>query len=380
MLRHVAPFGLALACVAIFFSSGWADEPGAKPPVEMAVFVSGQDGYDTYRIPSVIVSPKGTVLAFCEGRKSSQSDTGNIDMLLKRSTDGGSTFSAAQVVWDDGPNTCGNPCPVVDRATGAVWLLLTHNLGADQESQIINGTSRSTRTVWVAKSTDDGQTWSKPIEITSTTKQPDWNWYATGPGSGIQLRDGRLLIPCDHGRGGMQESHVIYSDDHGNTWRLGGTATPSVDECEVVELADGHLMLNMRNYDRSVQARAIATSDDRGMTWSKVTHDPTLVEPTCQASFRRYSLAEGGVRNRLLFSNPAKADSRSNMTVRLSYDEAHSWPVAKTLWAGPAAYSCLAALPDGQILCLYERGEKHPYETITLARFGLDWLTDGKDR
>jgi sialidase-1 len=380
MLCRVALFGLVLACLTRCSGLTLASEPAPAAPVESPVFVSGQDGYDTYRIPSVIVTPKGTVLAFCEGRKSSRSDTGDIDLLLKRSTDGGRTFSAAQCVWDDGPNTCGNPCPVVDRSTGMVWLLLTHNLGIDRESQIIDRTSKGTRTVWVARSADDGQTWSKPVEITATTKRPEWTWYATGPGAGIQLSDGRLVIPCDHEAGGTQNSHVIYSDDHGQTWRLGGTASPAVDECECVELADGRLMLNMRNYGPGVHARAVATSDDRGMTWSKVARDAVLVEPICQASFRRHSLAEGGGRNRLLFSNPAKADSRSNMTVRLSYDEAKTWPVAKTLWGGPAAYSCLAVLPDGEILCLYERGEKQAYETITLARFGLAWLTDGKDQ
>ena len=283
---------------------------------------------------------------------------------------------------DDGPNTCGNPCPVVDRTTGVVWLLMTHNLGDDDESKIVAGTSRGARTVWVCRSDDDGRTWSKPVEITSTTKRPDWTWYATGPGAGIQLRDGRMVIPCDHDVAGsrIHNSHVIYSDDHGKTWRLGGVATPNVNECEVVELADGRLMLNMRNYDRKPHARAIATSDDRGVTWSKVTHDPALVEPTCQASIRRYSLAEMGGKNRLLFSNPADPKVRHNMTVRLSYDEAKTWPVAKTLHAGPAAYSCLAVLPDGGILCLYECGEKNDCETLTLARFGLDWLTDGKDQ
>lgn len=377
MTRQPAAVCFVVLATVISGSIARADDTALQ---QTDLFVSGRDGYHAYRIPSVIVTAQGTVLAFCEGRKESFGDAGNIDLLLKRSTDGGKTFSATQVVWDDGPNTCGNPCPVVDRETGTIWLLLTHNLGKDDESEIVAGKSQGTRTVWVCHGNDDGQTWSKPVEITATTKRPDWTWYATGPGAGIQLRDGRMVIPCDHDVAGLHNSHVIFSDDHGATWSLGGVATPHVNECEVVELADGRLMLNMRNYNREHHARAVATSDDRGKTWSKLTYDPTLVEPICQASIRRHSLAESGDKNRLLFSNPADANVRRNMSVRLSCDEGKTWPIVKTLHAGPASYSCLAVLPDGGILCLYERGEKGPCERITLARFGLGWLTDGKDQ
>jgi sialidase-1 len=337
------------------------------------VFVSGHDGYHTYRIPSILVTAQGSVLAFCEGRKSQGGDSGDIDLLVKRSTDGGKTFSAQQIVWDDGPNTCGNPCPVVDRHTGTIWLLLTHNRGADRESDIVAGKSRGTRTVWVAKSTDDGQTWSQPEEITAAAKKPDWTWYATGPGAGIQTRTGRLVIPCDHivAHTKAKASHVIYSDDHGTTWKLGGSAPPETNECEVVERADGSLLLNMRNYNRKHKCRAIAVSRDGGDSWSEVTYDETLVEPICQASIRRHPAAG------ILFSNPADANQRKAMTLRLSRDEAATWPISRVLYAGPAAYSCLDVLPDGTILCFFESGQKHPYERITLARVTLAWLTDG---
>jgi len=349
---------------------------GAAEPRQTDVFVSGQDGYHTYRIPSLIVTAKNTVLAFCEGRKAGSSDTGDIDLLMKRSTDGGCTWSKQQVVWDDGPNTCGNPCPVVDRQTGTIWLLMTHNLGIDRESQIVDRTSKGTRTVWLSKSTDDGRTWSRPVEITAMTKKPDWTWYATGPGAGIQLRTGRLVVPCDAIEGASKRyfSHVIYSDDHGATWKLGGAAGPAVNECEVVELADGKLMLNMRNYDKRQRCRAVATSVDQGQTWSAVSHDATLIEPICQASIRRYSLAGPQSRNVLLFLNPAQTKGRKAMTLRASYDEGKTWPVAKLVWAGPAAYSCLAVRGDGAILCLYERGDRHAYERITLAETTLKWL------
>jgi sialidase-1 len=355
------------------------------------VFISGHDGYHTYRIPALLTTKKGTLLAFCEGRKATRSDSGNIDLLVKRSADNGKTWSSRQVVWDDRDNTCGNPCPVVDQRTGTIWLLMTWNRGDDHEGEIKKNTSKDTRRVWVSRSNNDGRTWSKPIEITATAKRPEWRWYATGPGVGIQLQKGpwkgRMVIPCDHSIVSANDpdgynSHVIISDDHGKTWYIGGVISPKVNECQVVELDNGTLMINMRNYDRSKTTRAIATSNDGGITFSKVTHDPVLVEPICQASFLRYTLRPKHDRNRLLFSNPAhaKRGDRRDMTVRLSYDEGRSWPVAKLLYAGPSAYSCLTKLPDGNIACLYEAGQKSPYEKIIFTSFNLDWLTDGPEK
>jgi sialidase-1 len=359
---------------------------GPKPGSEFTnIFVSGADGYHTYRIPALLVTPKGTLLAFCEGRKNSRSDTGDIDLLVKRSTDGGRTWSAHKIVWDDGANTCGNPCPVVDRTTGVIWLLMTWNHGQDSEDKIRRNTGRDTRRVFVTHSDDEEQTWARPREITIETKRPDWRWYATGPGVGIQLTHGpvkgRLLIPCDHsgerpGDADDYSAHMIYSDDHGRTWRLGGVIRPAVNECQVVELSDGTLLCNLRNYERSKTTRALATSTDGGITWSAVRHDPVLVEPICQASLLRYSVRGQGYLGQLLFSNPAHAEpaQRRDMTIRMSEDEGKTWPVSRVLWPGPAAYSCLAILPDGTIACLFEAGDRHPYERIVLARFSRDWL------
>jgi len=346
------------------------------------VFVSGQQGYHTFRIPAIITTPSGVVLAFCEGRRDGMNDSGKIDLVLKRSLDGGERWQPVAVVAEDDANTVGNPCPVVDRDTGTIWLLLTHNLGDDTEAEIISGTSRGTRSVWVTRSTDDGVTWYPPADITALTKAPDWTWYATGPGVGIQLRSGRLVIPCDHIVAGSNayRSHVIYSDDHGTTWQVGGAVGDVVDECQVIERHDGSLLLNMRNYDGlQPNRRAVSISTDRGITWSPVTYDAALVEPICQAGLLRFTQTPPHQRDRVLFSNPASCD-RVNMTIRLSYDEGETWPVSKALCPGPSAYSCLAALPDMTIGCLYERGEAHPYETITLARFNLAWLTDGADQ
>src|SRR4051794_5806485 len=167
-------------------------------PVQLDVFVNSKEGYHTFRIPALIVTPKGTLLAFCEGRKNGRGDSGDVDLVLKRSTDGGRSWSRLTVVADDGGNTVGNPCPAAGRKTGPVWLLLTHNLGKDTERTIRDGTGKGTRRVWVTKSDDDGVSWSKPIDVTKDVKDAKWTWYATGPGVGIQTSSGRLVIPCDH--------------------------------------------------------------------------------------------------------------------------------------------------------------------------------------
>jgi sialidase-1 len=335
---------------------------------QVEVFRAGEDGYHSYRIPSLILTPRRTLLAFCEGRRNSSSDTGDIDLVMKRSADGGATWSAQRVLFDRGADTVGNPCPVVDRRTGAIWLLLTSNPGSVSEKQIRASEPGAVRTVWVTHSKDDGETWAPLADITAAVKQRDWTWYATGPGVGIQLRGGRLIVPCDHNRAGSgaRYSHVIYSDDSGATWKIGGIAQEHTNECQVVELSDGSLLLNMRSYEGK-NRRALARSRDGGLTWSDPALDDALVEPVCQASLASYG------RGRLLFSNPADT-TRVRLTVRVSYDEGATWPACRVLHGGPGAYSCLAVLPDSTIGCLYERGEKGPNERITFARFPFEWL------
>lgn len=344
-----------------------ADAP-AEGITRSDLFVSGTDGYKAFRIPAMVVTKSGAILAFCEARKSSFSDKGNIDLVLKRSTDQGKTWSAPQLVVDDGDDTAGNPCPVVDRDSGDIVLPFCRN----------------NKEVFVTRSSDEGKTWSKPTNITDQVTQPRWTWYATGPGHGIQLRSGRLLIPCDHKLDNATKeqvelyiSHVIYSDDHGKTWKIGGILEPKTNECQALELSDGSVYLNIRSYEGR-NRRAIAHSRDGGETFSPIVLDDALIEPKCQASLLRLSSSREGGKNRILFANPASTE-RKNMTVRLSYDEGKTWPVSKVLNPGKSVYSELAVASDGTILCLYENGEKNQYEKMTLARFTLGWLTDGKD-
>ena len=368
----------AMSLTLVFFvgNTSLADDQ----PTKTDVFVSGSGGYHSYRIPAVILMPKGTLLAFCEGRKSSRSDHGDLDLVLRRSTDNGRTWTPMQIVYEEGGDakiTIGNPCPVVDQDTGRIWLPFCRN----------------NDDVLITFSNDDGKTWAKPREITNKVKESAWSWYATGPGVGIQLSQGkhksRLVIPCDHRIEGdgkrVTYSHTFYSDNHGESWELGGTIDQHTNECQVVELNDGTLMMNMRNYwgrDGQQQdkdkMRAVALSRDGGETWEDLRFDKTLIEPICQASFLRYSKKDDHGRGRLLFSNPASKTARHRLTVRLSNDEGKTWPIAMLLHEGPSAYSCLTVLPDGSIGCLYEGGQNNAYEKIVFARFSVKSLDKKK--
>ncbi|BCS34238.1 sialidase [Luteitalea sp. TBR-22] len=382
--------GVLLACLA--FGGGVGVEPARPPtgqppaaatwrdPEQVDVFVSGEGGYHTYRIPSIIATSSGALLAFAEARKGGAGDAGDIDLVSRRSEDGGRTWGPMMLVGDNGPNTFGNPCPVIDRDTGTIWLLTTHNRGTDRERDILAGTSAGTRTVWVLKSLDEGRTWSTPVEITASTKQADWTWYATGPGIGIQLQGGRLVIPANHAVAGTQahRSHVVYSDDHGASWRIGAIAPEGTNESQAVELADGRLMLNMRNHPpRPRNLRAVAVSGDGGRTLGPLRFDEALPEPPAQASLLRYSTTESGGRALLLFTNPS-GRGRERMTIRLSEDEGETWPFWRVLHEGPAAYSCLVVLRDGTIGVLYERGQQSAYERLTFARVDLAWVRQGR--
>jgi len=348
-------------------------------PIGTAVTVwsVGEEGVHTYRIPALVVTPDSDLLAFAEARHGGPGDAGDIDLVSRRSRDGGRTWSASELVWDDGANTCGNPCPVVDRTSGRIVLLATHNRGEDSESEIVAGTAQGSRTVWMLTSRD-GRSWSSPRELTAELKAPDWTWYATGPGAGIQLQRGphagRLVVPCDHIEGESRRylSHVVWSDDHGETWALGGsTPADQVNECEVAELEDGALLLNMRNYDRTVRTRQQARSDDGGASWRDQHHVPELIEPICQASLRRLRWSTASAPGVLLFSNPASTVAREHLTLRASFDDGRTWPWSAPLERGEAAYSCLAVLPDGAVVCLYEAGG---YRRIVARRIEADEL------
>jgi sialidase-1 len=373
------------------------------------LFKSGDGGYAVYHIPGVVVTTKGTILAWCEARKKG-SDWDSIDILLRRSTDDGKTWSApARIVDVPGPKTK-NPFALAVK--GVKTEDVTYNnpvLIAGRDGTVHMLFCLEYMRCFYQRSTDDGVTWSVPVEITGTFEKfhasYDWKVLATGPNHSIQLRTGRLLVPVWLSTGTGGNAHrpsvmaTIYSDDNGKTWLAGEIAVPCTDEwinpseTVAVELADGQVMLNVRNESKS-HRRLVIVSKDGAIGWSKPRFEEALREPICMAGLVRYSTTAAGGKNRILFSNPdnleradgkeapGKSRDRKNMSVKLSYDEGQTWAVNKVVEPGWGAYSDLPVTHQNTILCFFGSGSKSSFSgsRLTLARFNLEWLTDGKDR
>lgn len=277
---------------------------------------------------------------------------------------------------EDEGNTCGNPCPVVDEETGRIWMFSTWNLGSDRETEIIRKESRDTRRPILFYSDDSGKTWSEPLDMSASCKDPDWGWYATGPGIGIQLTRtefmGRLVIPANHSHDDPEGNlkwgpfnygaHVLISDDHGKNWRMSESIRPNCNESQVVECSEGTLLMNMRSFNEQY-SRAISSSEDGGETWSEIWHDYQLTEPRCQASIIRHTLP--GKKDVLLFSNPATAKKRSHMTLKASRDDGKTWYAAWLVNGALSGYSCLVSLPGGRHT-LRNRNHKTIIKAISL--------------
>lgn len=384
----------------------------AAPDVEkIDVWKAEQDGYSHFRIPGIVVTKKGTVLAYSEARKTEKGgDWSTIDIVMKRSTDGGRTWSAQQKIAEvDGPKQRN---PVILATGHASPDDLTYNNPvaiADRSGDIHFVFNLEYMRAFYMRSTDDGRTWSKPVEITYAFEKfrPEYDWkvLATGPGHGIQLRSGRLLIPVwlSTSKLGPHKPSVtatVYSDDKGKTWKRGDIAVPDRDpwlspnETAAVELADGRVMLNSRSVSKQ-QRRIVTVSPDGATGWSAPQFEDELLEPICMAGMVRYSTRKNGGRDRLLFSNPHNLErsdgknepgtsrDRKNVAVHLSYDEGQTWPVRRVIEPGWSAYSDMAVAKDGTILLLYERGDdsenRFRSRALTLARIPLAWLTEGKD-
>ena len=361
--------------------------PGAAPFVEDNVlFQQKTDGYSCFRIPAVVRAANGTVVAFAEGRVADCGDDGDIDIVLRRSSDGGKTWGPLQVVSDGNGGTHGNPVPIVDNRTGRIVLITTHN----GPEPCTNGCDRDP---YVQTSDDAGATWTAPRELTDA-KLPSRNfWYATGPMHGIQLEHGkhagRLIVGASFetydGVGKhVYGTHLLYSDDSGETWHIGATTSRDdgkviAQEVTVIELTDGRIYALARERGTDPGNRAFAISSDGGDTFDAPFRTlPQLVMPDVQGSLLRFSgRDEGDQRNRILFSAPAHPAAREVMTVRSSYDEARTWGTwqqGKVFYWGPTAYSDMVRLDGDQAGLLYEAGVATPYETIRYARFNEAYL------
>ena len=322
------------------------------------IYNQGTDGFELYRIPAIVKSKSNTLLAFAEARKArSNGDSGDIDLVVKRSSDNGKTWSKQITIWNDGQNTCGNPVPIVDDR-GRIHLLMTWNFQTDKWGAITNGTGEDSRRPYYTDSDDDGITWAQPVEITSSVKKEKWDWYATGPCHGIQIQKGihkgRLVAPnyfTTRESGKVTSySHIIYSDDYGKTWKPGEpTPVGGVGECSVAEIGEGTLMLNMRADEGFY--RKSCTSIDGGLTWSSPQISIDQIDCKCQGSI----LSIGGA---VFLSNAASATERINMTIKKSTDNGKNWKGQYTVYEGNSGYSDIVELSDSQIAIIYEGGEK----------------------
>ena len=357
------------------------------------LFTAGENGFGLYRIPGMVVTQKGSVLVYCEARSDARSDWGEIEVHLRRSTDGGNTWEASRQIAHFGERlpgnphklnggekeqTVNNPVAIVDRETSAIHFLYCINYAR----------------CFYMKSDDDGLTFSTPIEITQAFEafrgKCDWKVLATGPGHGLQLKNGRLAVPIwlAYGKTGDHSpsmSGTIYSDDHGRTWHAGEIALPSTaewknpNEAALVELADGRVMLNART-NSAANRRLITISPDGATHWSAPQFDFALLDPKCMGSLIRVPSSEP--RGRLLFCHPhnLKYDAngqeipgahagRKNLSIQISEDDGQTWGLPKTVEESASAYSDLAILPDGTTLCFYERKQ-----SLTIARLSSLWM------
>ena len=404
-MPRVSIFILAGALLSANTDPCAAEEPGLK---KIDLFEAGTDGYRHYRIPGVIVSPKGTIIVFCEAR--SGGDWSTIDIRMRRSLDGGKTWemsrkiskapgkvhqnevALAKGLAKPGEVTMNNPVMIPDAKAGAI-----HFLHCIEYARC-----------YYRKSLDDGKTFSKAVDITDTfelfRKDYGWKVLATGPGHGIRTRSGRLIVPVWMSAGSGGHAHrpsavsVIYSDNSGDSWKRGelvaadpstkalrATGIPEIrnpGEAVAVQLQNGRILLNLRN-ESARRRRAVSISADGVSGWSRYHFDEALVEPICMGSMVRLSEKPRHRKNRILFANPHNPASRArqNVSVKLSYDEAETWPVMKTIEAGASGYTDLAVGPDGTIYCFYERGKTGRLtKSLCLATFSLEWLSGGADR
>lgn len=343
------------------FCLAWLPLAAATLFEQADLFRQGEGGVHTYRIPALVETKSGVLIAIADGRHDGAGDLpGRISLVMRRSFDKGRTWAPPATIRRVAEGGAGDPSLLLDRTNGRVWCF--HAYGAPGVG--FGTPTAAALQVNAMYSDNDGETWSAPVDLSPQFRDPSWKGMFATSGTNIQLTTGRLIVPLVvRDARGVIASRNLYSDDHGKSWRAGSAAGDNTDESHAVELPDGTVLQNMRNG----KTRAIARSKDGGVTFGETTHDDALIDPSCNAGIVRLGDA-------VLFTNAAST-KRERLTIRMSRDNARSWPVSRVIHAGPAAYSTVIALGDGTIGVLYERGERHAVERITFARFNLEWLT-----
>lgn len=350
-------------------------------PQDNVVFESGKDGVATYRIPAIVRLKSGKLLAFAEARRKGGSDFGDIDIVMRTSSDGGKSWSAMQAVAENGSMQAGNPAPVVDLLDpryprGRIFLF--YNTGDRNEQEVRRG--RGIREVWYKASVDEGSTWSEPVNITSQVKRPEWRSYANTPGHAIQLTEGkyrgRLLVPINYSKGEPSKTFddymasAFYSDDHGRTFKISGdVGVAGSNESTAAETGDGRVLLNARNQKGDQKYRITAHSDDGGASWKDAGFDTTLPDPVCEGSLLRIK------GKTLAFANNADTVHRNGLTVRISFDAGRTWTKEHLIdriddpkGRDFTAYSDIVMIDAKRIGVLYEKDD---YKKIVLKV--IDW-------
>ena len=360
-------------------------------PAQTPVFVSGTEGFKSFRIPAIVKASNGDLLAFAEGRVAGSGDFGDIDIVMKRSQDGGKSWSAIQTVAAYDNLQAGNPAPVIDNTDPAYprgRLFLFYNTGNNHENEVRKG--KGLREVWYKTSTDQGKTWSEPVNITLMTHRPnqpkvnpkynfkeDWRSYANTPGHAMQFTTGkfkgRIYIAANHSAGDPKpkstdyQAHGFYSDDHGKTFRISEDISfEGSNEATAAEISGGRLLFNSRNQKGDVKARIVAVSSDGGAKWDTTYFDHNLPDPVCEGSILTIGRSKTG--NILAFSNAADTQKRDNLTLRISFDDGKTW--AKSYLVDKStnneedftAYSDLVQTGKNSVGVLYERND---YKSIS---------------